>query len=74
MESEVRRLRVLYLITELGKGGAERLLIDLATALRSRDDVDFNDRIALRSRPLRGADGRSADRATPLSDLLAPRP
>ncbi len=34
-------LRVLYLITDLGKGGAERFLIDLATALRARDDVEF---------------------------------
>lgn len=40
-EGEGRRLRVLYLITDFGKGGAERFLIDLATALRSRDDVDF---------------------------------
>jgi glycosyltransferase involved in cell wall biosynthesis len=38
---EVPRLRVLYLITDFGKGGAQRFLIDLATALRSRDDVDF---------------------------------
>lgn len=32
---------MLYLITDLGKGGAERFLIDLATALRGRDDVEF---------------------------------
>jgi glycosyltransferase involved in cell wall biosynthesis len=38
---ESRPLRVLYLITDLGKGGAERFLIDLATALRRRDDVEF---------------------------------
>ena len=41
MESETRPLRVLYLITDFAKGGAERFLIDLATALRARDDVDF---------------------------------
>jgi glycosyltransferase involved in cell wall biosynthesis len=41
MRDEVRPLRVLYLITELGKGGAERFLIDLATALRRREDVEF---------------------------------
>src|SRR5687768_16990662 len=41
MASEVPPLRVLYLITDFGKGGAERFLIDLATALRLRDDVDF---------------------------------
>jgi glycosyltransferase involved in cell wall biosynthesis len=38
---KVRPLRVLYLIPDLGKGGAERFLIDLATVLRRRDDVDF---------------------------------
>jgi glycosyltransferase involved in cell wall biosynthesis len=38
---EVRPLRVLYLITDFGKGGAERFLIDLATELRARSDVDF---------------------------------
>jgi len=32
---------VLYLITDFAKGGAERFLIDLVTALRVRDDVDF---------------------------------
>ena len=41
MAREVRPLRVLYLITDLAKGGAERFLVDLATALRLRDDVDF---------------------------------
>lgn len=41
MERDLRRLRVLYLIPDFGKGGAERFLIDLATALRRRDDVDF---------------------------------
>lgn len=39
--SEGRSLRVLYLIPDFGKGGAERFLIDLATALLRRDDVDF---------------------------------
>jgi glycosyltransferase involved in cell wall biosynthesis len=38
---EVRPLKVLYLIPDFGKGGAERFLIDLATALRHRHDVDF---------------------------------
>ena len=32
---------MLYLITDLAKGGAERFLIDLATALRRREDVEF---------------------------------
>ena len=41
MAREVRPLRVLYLIPDFGKGGAERFLIDLATALRLRDDVEF---------------------------------
>lgn len=41
MAREATPLRVLYLITDLGKGGAERFLIDLATALRARDDVEF---------------------------------
>lgn len=34
-------LRVLFLITDLGKGGAERFLIDLCTALKRRADVEF---------------------------------
>jgi glycosyltransferase involved in cell wall biosynthesis len=34
-------LRVLFLITDLGKGGAERFLIDLCSAFRGRSDVDF---------------------------------
>lgn len=41
MAGELRPLRVLYLITDFAKGGAERFLIDLATELRARDDVDF---------------------------------
>ena len=34
-------LRTLFLITDLGKGGAERFLIDLCTALQKRPDVEF---------------------------------
>lgn len=34
-------LRILFLINDLGKGGAERFLIDLCTALQHRADVDF---------------------------------
>lgn len=34
-------LRVLFLITDLGKGGAERFLIDLCRALRNRPGVEF---------------------------------
>jgi len=34
-------LRVLFLITDLSKGGAERFLIDLSTALQARDDVEL---------------------------------
>ncbi len=41
MAGESRPLRVLYLITDLAKGGAERFLIDLATELRSRAEIDF---------------------------------
>ena len=41
MARDVRPIRVLYLITDFGKGGAERFLIDLATELRLRNDVDF---------------------------------
>jgi glycosyltransferase involved in cell wall biosynthesis len=37
---EVRPLRVLCLIPDLGIGGAERFVIDLVRALRLRDDVD----------------------------------
>ena len=40
-EEREQPLRVLYLITDLAKGGAQRFLIDLATALRLRDDVEF---------------------------------
>jgi glycosyltransferase involved in cell wall biosynthesis len=38
---ELQPLRVLYLITDFAKGGAERFLIDLAAVLRRRDDVEF---------------------------------
>ena len=43
MAAEARRpgLRILFLITDLGKGGAERFLIDLCTALLNRPDVEF---------------------------------
>lgn len=34
-------LRVLFAITDLGKGGAERFLLDLCHALRRRGDVEF---------------------------------
>jgi glycosyltransferase involved in cell wall biosynthesis len=34
-------LRILFLINDLGKGGAERFLIDLCTALQNRPDVEF---------------------------------
>jgi glycosyltransferase involved in cell wall biosynthesis len=34
-------LRILFLINELRKGGAERFLIDLCTALQNRPDVEF---------------------------------
>lgn len=34
-------LRVLFLITDLAKGGAERFLIDLCTALADRPDIEF---------------------------------
>lgn len=35
------KLRVLHLITDLGKGGAERFLIDLCAELQKRDDIEF---------------------------------
>ena len=35
-----RSLRVLYVIPDLGKGGAERFVIDLASALRRRNGVE----------------------------------
>lgn len=35
-----RTLRVLHLITDLGKGGAERFLLDLCRALRTRPDIE----------------------------------
>lgn len=33
-------LRVLHLTTDLGKGGAQRFVVDLATVLQKRDDVE----------------------------------
>lgn len=43
MAPEARRagLRILFLVNDLGKGGAERFLIDLCTALQNRPDVEF---------------------------------
>lgn len=35
------KLRVLFIITDLGKGGAERYLVDLCHALLIRDDITF---------------------------------
>ncbi len=34
-------LRVLFVITDLGKGGAERFLLDLCRAFERRNDVEF---------------------------------
>lgn len=36
-----KKLRILHLITDLGKGGAERFLVDFCTALQGRPDVEF---------------------------------
>ncbi len=43
MASEACRpgLRILFLINDLGKGGAERFLIDLCTALQNRPNLEF---------------------------------
>ncbi len=41
MEQGSAILRILFLITDLGKGGAERFLTDLCNALRPRSDVEF---------------------------------
>lgn len=41
MAGEPPPLRILFLITDLGKGGAERFLIDLATVLQNRRDVEL---------------------------------
>ena len=38
---DVNPLRVLFLITDLGKGGAERFLLDLCRALKRRGDVEL---------------------------------
>jgi glycosyltransferase involved in cell wall biosynthesis len=40
-EARSPRLRILFLITDLGKGGAQRFLIDLCTALQNCPDVEF---------------------------------
>lgn len=37
----MNKLKVLFLITDIGKGGAERFLIDLCSVLHKRDDVEF---------------------------------
>ena len=37
----MKKLKILYLITDLGKGGAERFLIDICTELNKRDDVEL---------------------------------
>jgi glycosyltransferase involved in cell wall biosynthesis len=39
--NERTKIKILFLITDLGKGGAERYLIDLCTELKQRDDVEF---------------------------------
>lgn len=36
------KLRILHLITDLGKGGAERYLLDLCNELKKRGDVEFH--------------------------------
>ncbi len=35
------KLRILFLITDLGKGGAERYLVDLCNYLLKKDDIEF---------------------------------
>ncbi len=35
------KIKILYLITDIGKGGAERFLIDICNALSLRNDVEF---------------------------------
>ncbi len=35
------KLRILYLINNFGKGGAERFLVDLCTELKNYDDVEY---------------------------------
>lgn len=37
----MNKLKVLFLITDIGKGGAERFLIDLCSVLQTREDVEF---------------------------------
>lgn len=37
----MEKLRIVFLITDLGKGGAERYLVDLCKALSKREDVEF---------------------------------
>lgn len=37
----MEKLRILFLITDLGKGGAERFLIDLCTELEKNENIEF---------------------------------
>ena len=37
----MKKLKILYLITDLGKGGAQRFLIDICIELNERDDVEL---------------------------------
>lgn len=37
----MRKIKILFLITDLGKGGAERYLIDLCNALKLQNDFEF---------------------------------
>ncbi|MCK9207849.1 MAG: glycosyltransferase family 4 protein [Salinivirgaceae bacterium] len=41
MQNNPEKLRILFLITDLGKGGAERFLIDLCTELQKRENIEF---------------------------------
>ena len=38
---DANKIRILFLITDLGKGGAERYLIDLCEELRKHPNIDF---------------------------------
>ena len=37
----MKKLKVLYIITSLGKGGAERLLVDTCRELNNRNDIEY---------------------------------
>lgn len=41
IKKTMEKLRILFLITDIGKGGAERYLIDLCKDLQSRPNVEF---------------------------------